>query len=160
MRWRAKGRHLNEAIEELTKGIELAPAAANGQNGLGVALARAGRLEDAATHLEQAITLAPQAFDYHYNYGRVLAAQGSLSQASAQFEQAAKLSKMQEPAVLEMLAATYSDTGRYSEAVETARRALDLAGQQYNDALAIRLRASLARYERLAQSGLACPSAQ
>ena len=143
---------LNEAIDELTKAIEMAPGAANGQNGLGVALARAGRLEDAAIHMEKAVTLAPQAVDYHYNYGRVLAAKGSLAEASSQFEQAAKLSNMQEPAILEMLAATYSDTGRYLEAVEVARRAVDLAGQRHDENLSARLKASLARYEGLAQN--------
>ena len=151
----SQGGQLDQAIEELTKGIEMAPGAANGQNGLGVALARAGRLEDAAIHMEKAVTLAPQAVDYHYNYGRVLAAKGSLPEAAAQFEQAAKLSNMQEPAILEMLAATYSDTGRYSEAVEVARRALELATQRHDDGLAARLKASLARYEGLAQNGKA-----
>lgn len=56
------------------------------------------------------------------------------------------------PAILEMLAATYSDTGRYSEAVEVARGALELATQRHDDALATRLKASLARYEGLAQN--------
>ncbi|MGA2100691.1 MAG: tetratricopeptide repeat protein [Candidatus Sulfotelmatobacter sp.] len=144
--------HLNDAIAELTRGVEMAPGAANGQNGLGVALARAGRLEDAAVHMEKAVTLLPQSVDYHYNYGRVLAAKGALSEASVQFERAAKLSNMQEPAILEMLAATYSDTGRYSEAVEVARRAVDLAMQRHDDALALRLRVSLARYEGLARN--------
>ena len=145
--------HLDEAIDELTKGVEMAPGAANGQNGLGVALARAGRLEDAAIHMEKAVTLMPQSADYHYNYGRVLAAKGSIPEASAQFEQAAKLSNMQEPAILEMLAATYSDTGRYTEAVQVARQALELASQRHNEALAARLKASLTRYEGLAQNG-------
>lgn len=146
--------HLNEAIDELTKGVEMAPGAANGQNGLGVALARAGRLDDAVIHMEKAVTLMPQSVDYHYNYGRILAAKGSIPEASAQFEQAAKLSNMQEPAILEMLAATYSDTGRYTEAVQVARQALQLASQHHNDALAGRLKASLTRYEGLAQNGL------
>lgn len=144
---------LNEAIDELTKGVEMAPGAANGQNGLGVALARAGRLDDALIHMDKAVTLMPQSVDYHYNYGRVLAAKGSIPEASAQFERAAKLSNMQEPAILEMLAATYSDTGRYTEAVQVARQALELATQHHNDALTARLKASLTRYEGLAQNG-------
>ncbi len=149
----AAGRHLDEAIQQLNKGIELQPESASAQNGLGVALARAGRLDDAVLHMEKAVTLAPQAADYRYNFGRVLAAKGDLPAAVVQFEEAAKLTAMQEPVILEMLAATYSDTGRYSEAVSTARRALELATRQPNDALAARLKASLARYEGLARSG-------
>jgi tetratricopeptide (TPR) repeat protein len=153
----SEGGRLDEAIAELSKGVELAPEAANGQNGLGVALARAGRLDEAIPHMEKAVTLAPRAVDCHYNYGRVLAAKGSLQKASAEFEQAAKLSNMQDPAILEMLAATYSDTGRYPEAVELAKHALDLATQHQNEGLAERLRASLTRYQGLAGTGQAVP---
>jgi superkiller protein 3 len=149
--WSSKGGHTEDAIQELSRGIEMAPGAANGQNGLGVALARAGRLEEAATHMEKAVTLAPAAADYRYNYGRVLAAKGALAEAAAQFEQAASLSNMREPAILEMLAATYSDTGRNSEAVDVARKALDLASGRQDEALVGRLKASLARYEGLAK---------
>ena len=149
----AKSGRLDEAIQQLYKGIELQPESASAQNGLGVALARAGRLDDAVLHMEKAVTLTPQVVDYRYNFGRVLAAKGALPEAVVQFEEAAKLSGMQEPAILEMLAATYSDTERYSEAVTTARHALQLAIQQHNDGLVARLEASLARYEGLAQSG-------
>ena len=151
----AKGGHLDEAIQQLNKGIELQPESASAQNGLGVALARAGRLDDAALHMEKAVALAPKAADYRYNFGRVLAAKGDLPAAVVQFEEAAKLSAMQAPVILEMLAATYSDTGRYAEAVSTARQALELAIRQRNDALATRLKASLARYEGLARGGTA-----
>ena len=149
----AEGGHLDEAIQQLNKGIELQPESASAQNGLGVALARAGRLDDAVLHMEKTVTLAPQAADYRYNFGRVLAAKGDLPAAVVQFEEAAKLTAMEEPVILEMLAATYSDTGRYLEAVSTARHALELSAQQKNDGLAARLKASLARYEGLARSG-------
>lgn len=146
------GGHVDEAIQELNKGIELQPESANAHNGLGVELARARRLDEAATHMEKAVSLAPNSADFRYNFGRVLATKGDYPAAVVQFEAAAKLSGMQSPAILEMLAAAYSDTGRYSEAVQTARLALDLANQQQNPALAERLRVSLARYEGLAGS--------
>jgi hypothetical protein len=50
-----------------------------------------------------------------------------------------------------MLAAMYSEIGRYPEAVATARRALGLAAEQRNQALEAALRADLDRYEALAQ---------
>ncbi len=146
----ANGR-LPEAIEQLRKGIDLKPESADAQNGLGVALARAGKLDEAVVHLEKAVALASKASDYRYNFGRVLAAKGALPEAVAQFEEAAKLSGMQEPSILEMLAATYFDTGRYSEAVTIARRALDVATQQQNNNLVARLKTSLARYQAQAQ---------
>lgn len=147
-----EGGHVDEAIQELNKGIELQPESANAHNGLGVELARARRLDEAAMHMEKAVSLAPNSADFRYNFGRVLATKGDFPAAVVQFEAAAKLSGMQSPAILEMLAATYSDTGRYSDALQTARLALDLATQQQNAALAERLKESLARYEGLAGS--------
>jgi len=46
-----------------------------------------------------------------------------------------------------MLAAMYYELGRYPEAAQTARRALDLAMQQNNQELAAAVRARLAVYE-------------
>jgi hypothetical protein len=45
------------------------------------------------------------------------------------------------------LAAAYAEAGRFSEAVETARRALNLALAQGNTALADALRKKIALYE-------------
>jgi tetratricopeptide (TPR) repeat protein len=150
-----KKSRLDEAIAHLKKGIELQPESASAQNGLGIALARAAVLDDAILHLQKAVALAPQAADYRYNLGRVLAAKGAIPDAVPQLEEAARLSGMREPVTLEMLAATYSDTGRYAEAVTTARRALDVATQQQNYKLVAELKASLERYEGLAQSAAA-----
>jgi Flp pilus assembly protein TadD len=48
---------------------------------------------------------------------------------------------------LDTLAAAYAEVGRFPEAVQTARRALDLAGQSYNRPLAGDLAKHLALYE-------------
>jgi len=146
-----KGR-LDEGIWHLRKGVELDKTSAEAQNGLGVALARRGLLDEAQSHLEAAVAMGPQVIDYRYNLGRVLAAQGKVAAAVPQFEEAARLSSMQDPRILEMLAATYSDTGRQSQAIAIARHALDLATAQRNDELIAALKASLARYESLAQA--------
>jgi Flp pilus assembly protein TadD len=143
-----QGGHREEAIDELTKGIELAPNSADGNNILGVILARSGRLEQAIPHMQKAVELAPQSVEYRFNLGRALAASSRFTEALPQFEEAARLSGGQDPTVLQMLAGMYSETGRYQDAVNTAQRALDLAVQQRNDALAKALRGNIARYER------------
>jgi len=147
-----KGRS-EEALEHLRKGVGLEPKFADGQNNLGAALARAGELDEAIPHMAAAVDLAPQAVGNHYNLGRVLAAKGRFADAAAQFEQAAKLTDMREPAILDMLAAMYAETGRYPEAVATARKALELAGEQRNAELAASLKSSLERYEALSRGG-------
>ncbi len=142
-----------EALDHLRRGVEIEPKFADGQNNLGAALARAGSLDEALPHLERAVELAPQSIANRYNFGRVLAAKSRFAEAAAQFEQAASLSGMREPAILEILAAMYAETGRFQDAVETARRGLNAANEQHNSRMAASLQSSLERYEALARSG-------
>jgi Flp pilus assembly protein TadD len=149
----AEGGHTAEAIALLTKALETQPNSPDGQNGLGVALAHEGNLMEATPHLLKAVELNPQDAGYRYNLGRVLAAQSRFGEARVQFEQAAELTRRQDPAVLQMLAAMDSETGRYADAVATAQAAVELARQQQNAELATALEANLARYRAQALSG-------
>jgi Flp pilus assembly protein TadD len=149
----AESGRLAEGIEHLQRGVQIEPDFADGQNNLGAALARSGALDEALAHLEKAVTLAPRDVGYRYNFGRTLAAKGRFADAATQIEEAAKLSGMKEPVILQMLAAMYSETGRYPEAVTTAQHALDLAAGERNQALETALRADLDHYEALAQKG-------
>ena len=62
-------------------------------------------------------------------------------------QRAAQLSDRREPAILGTLAAAYAEAGRFSEAVQTARQALELATQQNNQSLAESLKAKIPLYE-------------
>jgi tetratricopeptide (TPR) repeat protein len=139
-----------ESLEHLRKGVALEPNSAEAQNNLGAAAARAGLVDEAVEHLAKAVELAPRSAEYRYNFGRVLAAKGRFADAAIQFEQAANLTSMREPAILDILAAMYAETGRYREAVATARQALEMANGR-NAELAASLKASLERYEALAR---------
>ena len=145
--------HRDEAIEHLTKGIELAPKNADGHNIYGVILARQGKLDEAIAELQQAVDLAPQSAECRYNLGRAFAATSRFADALPQFESAATLSGGKEPAILQMLAAMYSETGKYQQAVTTARQALELAERQQNNELATALRGNIALYEHQTVSG-------
>jgi tetratricopeptide (TPR) repeat protein len=141
-----------EAIDLLTKGLAAAPNSPDGQNGLGVALAHAGKLEDATPHLQKAVTLAPQDAGYRYNLGRVYAARSLFAEALPEFSEAARLTNLQDPAILQMLAAMQSETGHYNDAITTAQSALKLARQQQNMTLAKSLEANLERYQAQASA--------
>lgn len=147
-----KKEQLPEALIHLRKGVELDPDSASGQNDLGIALARTNNLDESIVHLQKVVALAPDSADYRYNLGRVLAAKGNFADALTQFEQASRLSPMQKPEILQMLAAMYSENGRYPEAIATARRAIELAIQQQDQSLATSLQANLQRYESQAQA--------
>jgi len=150
-----KKEQLDQALGHLRRGVDLDPDSASGQNDLGIALAHANNLDESIAHIQKAVALAPDAVDYRSNLGRVLAAKGNFADALAQFEQASKLSRTQGPAILQMLAAMYSENGRYAEAIATARRALELASQQQDQALATSLQANLQHYEAQAKDAQA-----
>jgi tetratricopeptide (TPR) repeat protein len=153
-----EGGHREEATLELLKGIELAPKASDGHNIYGVILAREGKMPEAIAELQTAVSLAPQSAECHYNLGRALAASDHLTDALPQFEAAATLTGGKEPAILQMLAGVYSDTGNYSKAVDVAQHALDLAQQRNDTELASQLRANLARYRAQAAHPATPPS--
>ncbi len=149
--------HREEAIEQLTQGIQISPKNADGHNIYGVILAREGKMDAAIAELQQAVALSPGSAECHFNLGRAYAASGRFTEALPQFEAAAKLTGNREPAILQMLAAMYSETGNYPQAVAVAEQALALAEQQQNSDLATALRANLTRYQHQAQ---AAPAAQ
>ena len=62
-------------------------------------------------------------------------------------QRAVRLSGDQEPAILGTLAAAFAEAGRFPEAVQTARKALDLATQQNKQTVAKSIRAKIPLYE-------------
>ncbi len=144
--------HRSEAVEQLTLGIQIAPKNAEGHNIYGVILARENKLDEAVAELQKAVALAPGSAECRFNLGRAYAATSRFADALPQFEAAAKITNYQEPAILQMLAAMYSETGDYAQAVSTAQQALDLAEKQQNNDLGDALRANLARYRVQARS--------
>jgi tetratricopeptide (TPR) repeat protein len=155
------GGHRDEAIAELLKGIDLAPKNSDGHNIYGVILARTGRSDEAIAELQKAVELAPRSPECHFNLGRAYAAASRFSDALPQFEAAAQITNSQEPAILQMLAAMYSETGKYSQAIATAQTALDLASKRNDQELATALRGNINHYEYQArQAQVAVPAAQ
>ncbi len=144
------GGHRDEAKAELQHGIELAPRSSDGHNIYGVILAREGRLDEAIAELQRAVDLAPRSAECHYNLGRAFAAAGRFPDALPHFETAATLTGNREPAILQMLAAMYSENGRYQQAIDTAQHAIDLATERHDVTLVTDLRANLDRYQHQA----------
>ncbi len=150
--------HRQEAIEQLTQGMQIAPKNADGHDIYGAILAREGKMDEAIAELQQAVTLSPGSAECRYNLGRAFAAVSRFSEALPQFEAAAKITGGREPLILQMLAAMYSETGNYQQAVTVAQQALDLAEKQQNPNLAADLRGNLARYQHQAEAAPASQS--
>jgi Flp pilus assembly protein TadD len=134
---------LEGAIEQFGKALEVDPEDADAQNNLAVALARANRPAEAIPHFEKAVAANPGARDYRYNLARVLLSQGRFPEAINHLE---KLTDAPDPSLLATLASAYARVDRFSDALPTARRALDLARKQGNRELAAGLERMVAAY--------------
>ena len=142
--------HRDEAIQQLTQGLQIAPKNADGHNIYGVILARQGKMDEAIAELQQAVALSPNSAEPHYNLGRAFAATSRFPEALPQFQTAAKLTGNREPAILQMLAAMYSEARDFTRAIAIAEQALGIAEDQQNRDLASDLRGNLALYRNQA----------
>jgi tetratricopeptide (TPR) repeat protein len=137
----------DEAVDHIRKALEIDPDFDDAHSMLGIILARAGKLDDAVAQLQKAVSLTPDSIEFRFNLGRVLAARHSFAEAVPQFEKAVELSGGNEPQSLQMLAAMYGELGRFSEAAQTARRALAIATSLNDGALAQELHSKIDYYE-------------
>ena len=145
--------HTDEGYEALHKAVEIAPEFPIGHNHFGLALAKMNRMDEAIEQFQKAIDLDPKSTEYRFNLGYVLESRGDFAGAVAPLQKAVELSAGKNWQSLSELANTYDHLGRFSEAVESERRALDLAVQGHDDKLAEKLRADLDRYEHSGITG-------
>ena len=126
---------LDEAIAQFEKCLSMSPDFAEAHHDLANALRKRGRYPDAIAHYESALRIDPQSVLTLNNLGWLLAtcADPSVRNGARAVEVAARadlLSGGEDPLILHTLAAAYAENGQFSQAVETAERALQLAEQQ------------------------------
>jgi tetratricopeptide (TPR) repeat protein len=138
------------AIAEFQKALALKPDFVEAHAGLGGVLAQAGRLEEAIPHLREAVERSPQNAGARANLCLALSLAGRPQEAIPHAEQAVALSNGQNPLILDLLGRLYGQAGRLPEAIETTRRAIDVATQAGDQRLAGELRTRLAAYEAAA----------
>ena len=104
------------------------------------------------TDLREAVRLQPNQIGFVNQLAWVLATCPKASvrngaEAVELAQRAVRISGGRAPAVLGTLAAAYAEAGRFPEAVQTARNALELATQQNKQTLAESLKAKLPLYQ-------------
>jgi len=146
-----KGR-LDEAILQYQEALQIKPDSTEAQIGLGNALVLKGKVEEAIAQLQKALQLKPAdpSIENPLAWLLITAPQRSLRNGAKALELARHsnlLTGGENPVILHTLAAACAETGRFSEAVETAQHALRLAEAQSNTALAGALQSELKLYQ-------------
>jgi tetratricopeptide (TPR) repeat protein len=126
---------LNEAIECWQKTLQLKLTSANAahvHNNLGVVLQQQGKFSEALTHFNRARQLAPDSPIPMNSLAWFIATCAELknrdvNEAVRLAGRACELTDYKNPSYLDTLAAAYASAGRFSEAVDTAKKALKLA---------------------------------
>ena len=146
-----------EGVEILRQGVRIDPSSVRGFESIAGALCTRGRFADALSVLEAgvadsgediglltmlAITLATCP-DVHLRDG---------ARALQYAERACELTGWADPQALEATAAAHYALGRLDKAVDTTRRAANLAASQGNLALAAKIRRRLGLYESMLES--------
>ena len=142
----------DEAISHFQKALQINPGNGQAQNNLGNAYLQKGDAAGAAAHFRQAMQLEPTDRWVKNNLAWLLATapQASLRDGRKAVElarQAEELAGEESPIILHTLAAAYAEAGQYSQALETARRALAIAGAQSNTRLVDALQTEMELYQ-------------
>jgi tetratricopeptide (TPR) repeat protein len=142
---------INDAIFHCQEAVRIQPNDTDAQNNLGLAFLQLGDEADALIHFEQSLASNPNNLNARCNLAWVLATSPDPSRRNG--ERAVDLASSvaqgpgrRNPTVLRTLAVAYAETGRFSEAIETAQQAIEMARATGNDGLAADLERNIAAY--------------
>ena len=143
---------LDEAIFHFQQAVQINPSNAKAEDNLGNAFVQKGEPGEAILHFQKAIQLDPADPWAVNNLAWLLAtcpdpAFRDGSRAVELARQASGLAGEDNPIVLHTLAAALAESGKFSEAVETAQHALSLAGAQSNTNLVGQIELELKLYK-------------
>ena len=146
---------LDEAISELQQAIKIQPFFPDAHYKLGAAFCKQGKMAEAVAHWREVIRLQPNNVALRNTTAWILATDPDASvrngrEAVEMARQAVQLCVAPDPAVLDTLAAAFAESGRFSEAVQTAKEALALAACQNNTVLADKIEARIGLYRSAA----------
>jgi len=123
---------VDEAIVQYQKALQIKPDDADAHHNLGCALARKGSLDAAIVQYQKALQIKPENPDAQIDLAWLLAttSQAALrdgNKAVKLAQQANQLTGGENPIVLYTLAAAYAEAGRFSNAMQSAQKAIELA---------------------------------
>jgi tetratricopeptide (TPR) repeat protein len=143
----------HEAAASLRRAVELKPREVPFRHTLGLALYEAGETADALDQYQAASALQPDwpdrlnAFAWGVLTGKDAGPRRG-AEALEAAKQACQAARFRNALFLNTLAAAYAETGRFEEALQTARKALELALASGQGPLAEQVRRRIQVYER------------
>jgi tetratricopeptide (TPR) repeat protein len=142
----------NEAIAEFESVLKLQPDAADAHTNLGILLALQGRFADAVTHYKTALAINPElphALN-HLAWLRATCPEAQFrngAEAVQLAELANRICEGKQPEVLASLAAAYAETGNFTQALATIRKAVSCVSPKEQTKLRESLKEQIAAYE-------------
>jgi tetratricopeptide (TPR) repeat protein len=121
-----------EAIEHYEQALRIKPDYAEAHNNLANVLLQAGKVQEAIGHYGQALRLQPDFADAYNNLAWLLAThtpaeRGDAVRAVGLAQRACELTSDRRAGYLDTLAVAYAAAGRFSDAIATAQKAVELA---------------------------------
>lgn len=131
-----KGR-LDEAIARCQHAVKIRPGSALAHNNLATAFLGKGQAREAVTHYNISLEIQPDNVRILSKLAWVLATwpEASVRNGAAALQLAQRANRLfdgHDPLILRTLAAAYAETGQFTEAITSARQALQLATIQGN----------------------------
>ena len=142
---------IDEAIDHCQETLKINPRDADAHNNLGLALLQKGNENDAAVEFKTSLEIDPNQLNAATNLAWILAtspdpATRDGAKAVELAERVSQHAGHPNAIVLRALAAAYAENGRFSDAVNTAEEASELAKAQGDAALAEDLQRAISNY--------------
>jgi tetratricopeptide (TPR) repeat protein len=141
-----------DALVHYRKLLELQPDNIEVHNIVGTVLIQQGRIREGVEEWQKVLVIQPDNGNAMSNLAWVFATSPDDSlrdgaQAVQLAEQAVRISGGRIPIIFRTLAAAYAESNRFSEAIQTAQRGIELANSQGNSGLATELQGNIALYQ-------------
>ena len=141
-----------EAVGYFYKALQIDPTYAGAYYNLGKVFVNEGKIEDAILNYRKALSVNKDITQVLYHLSWILASHENIKYRNGEeavnlAEKLCEVTQNIQPLALDALAAAYAETGRFNEAVLTAKKALNLTSKQGVETLAIGLKKRLELYQ-------------
>jgi spermidine synthase len=148
----AKIGRIDDALRSYAEALRIEPDNADVQFDTALFLSTLGRTREAVEYYSKALRVNPYYVEAYNNLAWIFSTHGDSNirdgkKAVKMAEKAYRLSDGRDPFLLDTLAAAYAEEGRFNEAMETARRGMDMALRDGENGIAEEIKARLELYK-------------